>query len=312
MRGGSSVTPNGSPSGRSTSYSMSSPVGSFASSRKRSSAVRNSQSRKSSSARPLTAWSSVPGTSPNWAPSDSGATEWTRITAAIPTFKEFVRPDVATSTWAESSEQVNMKASRPRRQPAGGSHAAAERATGFEPATSSLGSWHSTPELRPRGAECVRPSRPVSTTPLRLLVPPRHDPLPRSLEGELLVRAGLERRHVHALGRYDCALRVQQLEAQLEGIVGLLANVRDHTPDSRALLVHRERAHRDLDRDQLALLQVVEGRVALVPKLVSAGELHEHGPVQRVEAVQRPRHGQRARAVSHDVVDRKSTRLNSS
>src|SRR6266508_3748666 len=26
-----------------------------------------------------------------------------------------------------------------------------ERATGFEPATSSLGSWHSTPELRPRG-----------------------------------------------------------------------------------------------------------------------------------------------------------------
>src|SRR6266487_3224918 len=27
----------------------------------------------------------------------------------------------------------------------------AERATGFEPVTSSLGSWHSTPELRPRG-----------------------------------------------------------------------------------------------------------------------------------------------------------------
>jgi hypothetical protein len=26
-----------------------------------------------------------------------------------------------------------------------------ERAMGFEPTTSSLGSWHSTPELRPRG-----------------------------------------------------------------------------------------------------------------------------------------------------------------
>src|SRR2546426_7566086 len=152
MRGGSSVTPNGSPSGRSTSYSISSPVGSLASSRNWSSAVRNSQSRKSSSARPLTAWSSVPGTSPNRAPSDSGATAWTRITAATPTFKEFVRPDVATSTRAESSEHVNMRTSRPRRQPAGGSQAAAERATGFEPATSSLGSWHSTPELRPRGS----------------------------------------------------------------------------------------------------------------------------------------------------------------
>src|SRR2546427_7878076 len=121
MRGGSSVTPSGSPSGRSTSYSIAAPVGSAAWSRKRSSAVRNSQSRKSSSERPLTAWSSVPGTSPNAAPSESGATEWTRITAATPTFKEFVRPDVATSTRAESSEHVNMKAKRPRRQPAGGS-----------------------------------------------------------------------------------------------------------------------------------------------------------------------------------------------
>jgi hypothetical protein len=29
-----------------------------------------------------------------------------------------------------------------------------ERATGLEPATSSLGSWHSTTELRPRDPEC--------------------------------------------------------------------------------------------------------------------------------------------------------------
>src|SRR5438874_13258372 len=33
---------------------------------------------------------------------------------------------------------------------------AAERATGFEPVTSSLGSWHSTPELRPRKAQLGR------------------------------------------------------------------------------------------------------------------------------------------------------------
>src|SRR5262249_49358017 len=30
-----------------------------------------------------------------------------------------------------------------------------ERATGVEPATSSLGSWHSTTELRPRRAHCI-------------------------------------------------------------------------------------------------------------------------------------------------------------
>src|SRR2546426_8684086 len=52
IRGGSSVTPIGSPSGRSMSYSTASPVGRRAAKRKRSSAVRNSQSRKSSSGRP--------------------------------------------------------------------------------------------------------------------------------------------------------------------------------------------------------------------------------------------------------------------
>src|SRR5437773_662826 len=63
IRGGSSVTPIASPSGRSTSYSTASPSGWVTDRRNRSSAVRNSQSRKSSSARPLTAWSSIPGTS---------------------------------------------------------------------------------------------------------------------------------------------------------------------------------------------------------------------------------------------------------
>src|SRR5438067_115771 len=74
MRGASSVTPIGRPSGRSTSYSTASPPGNVADRTNCSSAVKNSQSRKSSSARPLTVWSSVPGTSPSAAPSEPGAT----------------------------------------------------------------------------------------------------------------------------------------------------------------------------------------------------------------------------------------------
>src|SRR2546425_11273122 len=67
--------------GRSMSYSTASPVGRRAAKRKRSSAVRNSQSRKSSSGRPLTANSSVPGASRSSPPMESGATDCTRITA---------------------------------------------------------------------------------------------------------------------------------------------------------------------------------------------------------------------------------------
>src|SRR4029077_6460658 len=43
-----------------------------------------------------------------------------------------------------------------------------ERATGFEPVTSSLGSWHSTPELRPRNpvSHCINsPSQAQFTCP---------------------------------------------------------------------------------------------------------------------------------------------------
>src|SRR6266704_1828174 len=62
------------------SYSTSSPPGKRARSRNCSSAVRNSQSRKSSSGRPSIASSSVPGLSPNSAPNVPGATACTRIT----------------------------------------------------------------------------------------------------------------------------------------------------------------------------------------------------------------------------------------
>src|SRR5437773_1732430 len=91
MRGASSTTPIGNPSGRSTSYSTSSPDGVRARSTNASSAVRNSQSRKSPSSRPLTVSNSDPGARPNAAPSEFGATASTRITTP-PTLKGVYEP----------------------------------------------------------------------------------------------------------------------------------------------------------------------------------------------------------------------------
>src|SRR6266581_8739600 len=91
MRGASSATPIGTPSGRSTSYSTSSPDGVRARSTNASSAVRNSQSRKSPSSRPLTDSNSNPGARPRAAPSEFGATASTRITTP-PTLKGVYEP----------------------------------------------------------------------------------------------------------------------------------------------------------------------------------------------------------------------------
>jgi hypothetical protein len=77
-----------------------------------------------------------------------------------------------TRTWATSAiapwERYCGRHDRGREKPrqhgsATGGGASRERATGLEPATSSLGSWHSTTELRPLGApvarrECDRPA----------------------------------------------------------------------------------------------------------------------------------------------------------
>src|SRR5439155_12156875 len=49
---------------------------------------------------------------------------------------------------AERQPTENTKAGKER--PCRPSYLVSERATGFEPVTSSLGSWHSTPELRPQ------------------------------------------------------------------------------------------------------------------------------------------------------------------
>ena len=96
----------------------------------------------------------------------------------------------------------------------------AERATGFEPVTSSLGSWHSTPELRPpvfeqqrreaiyvpgskgeRRRRGVARNRRVSRPSRRPPVPPCSDP--RSVSGHLerLIRPRVERRHLLWLRR---------------------------------------------------------------------------------------------------------------
>ena len=69
-----------SPSGRSTSNTTSSPLGSRASITSSSSAVRNSQSRKSAISRPFTDRSSVPGSIPSSAAMLSG---WTRLTRTM-------------------------------------------------------------------------------------------------------------------------------------------------------------------------------------------------------------------------------------
>src|SRR2546425_5025207 len=58
----------------------------------------------------------------------------------------------ARSGVAEAARRQHRAATAGERMgSSGGRGRERERATGFEPATSSLGSWHSTPELRPRG-----------------------------------------------------------------------------------------------------------------------------------------------------------------
>jgi hypothetical protein len=80
IRGGSTVTPSGSSRGRSIANSISAPSGCRNASENSSSAVRNSQSRKSSSSRPLTVSSSVPVLRPSSSAMDPG---WTAVTLII-------------------------------------------------------------------------------------------------------------------------------------------------------------------------------------------------------------------------------------
>src|SRR5712691_1919198 len=103
-----------------------------------------------------------------------------------------------------------------------------ERATGFEPVTSSLGSWHSTPELRPQSGRNVFP-HPARCQSSFLLVPPRGDGFPNRLERELLLLARLGSRYLHRVGRHHLSLQIDELEYQLVGRIRLLAHIR-HGP----------------------------------------------------------------------------------
>ncbi len=81
--GGSSSMPMTSPSPRSISYVTVSPSGSRASTTKSSSAVRNSQSRKSVTRRPFTDNSSVPAAMPSAAAMLPHSTRATRTTGML-------------------------------------------------------------------------------------------------------------------------------------------------------------------------------------------------------------------------------------
>src|SRR5438552_16814473 len=103
-----------------------------------------------------------------------------------------------------------------------------ERATGFEPVTSSLGSWHSTPELRPQSGRNVFP-QPARCQSSLFPIAPRGDGLPSRLERELLLLARLGRRDLHRVGRHYLSLQIDELEYQLVGRIRLLAHIR-HRP----------------------------------------------------------------------------------
>src|SRR2546422_2227342 len=118
-----------------------------------------------------------------------------------------------------------------------------ERPTGFEPATSSLGSWHSATELRPPGASHITHRR--AATLLRL--PERHaeglddlvassfpvDPLADPVEVELLV----ERHRRHLLDP-EAVDPVGLLEAVL--VVHDRLGLVDHTVELLVVPVHED------------------------------------------------------------------------
>src|SRR5262245_6517242 len=101
-----------------------------------------------------------------------------------------------------------------------------ERATGFEPVTSSLGSWHSTPELRPQNwAECARTFRPRQ---LRLfLVAPGDDAVAARVHLDRRTLLGLNGRQRHILRRHDRALVVEKLEHEVQRLTRRRARIGD-------------------------------------------------------------------------------------
>src|SRR5205814_7578987 len=181
------------------------------------------------------------------------------------------------------AESMHGEASRrSRREPA-------ERATGFEPVTSSLGSWHSTPELRPRTstwAGSVPKSCHFINLALGTLVAPGYDVLLISLQFVRLVPSCTDLGHVLWQSCYNITLPVQELEHEFERPGRLGVEVTKQALDAGALLGRREAAHGDFDGERVRERQVVEHGVLFPEKLPPPRDLGERGAVQRIHGIQ--------------------------
>src|SRR2546427_1922084 len=174
-----------------------------------------------------------------------------------------------------------------------------ERATGFEPVTSSLGSWHSTPELRPQSGRNVFP-HPARCQSSFLLVPPRGDGFPNRLERELLLLARLGRRDLHCVGRHYLSLQVDEHKYQLVGRIRLLAHIR-HGPFDVSTRVRRvELAHGHVaNQRRVAQPVVVQRRVDLSVLLLRVRHDLDAGAVHRIDGEQPASHRQRRHRIAH-------------
>src|SRR3989454_1651859 len=174
-----------------------------------------------------------------------------------------------------------------------------ERATGFEPVTSSLGSWHSTPELRPQYGRNVFP-HPARCQSSFLPIAPRGDGLTSRLERELLLLPRLGRRHLDGVGRHDLSLQVDELKYQLVRRIRLLAHIR-HEPLYVSTGVRRvELAHHHIaNQGRVTQPVVIERRVDLAVLLVCVGHDLDAGAVHRINGEQTARHRQRRHRIAH-------------
>src|SRR5262245_37988815 len=120
---------------------------------------------------------------------------------------------------------------------------------GFEPTTSSLGSWHSTPELRPPTAQkCLVPR--ASSTASLLVIAPGDDAGRGSLDLQRMRAAPIERRDLDGLTGDHVALGAEELEHELQRRAALVVIVRDQPAEARALRAGGEAGDVDFDGEQ--------------------------------------------------------------
>src|SRR5882762_3166185 len=174
-----------------------------------------------------------------------------------------------------------------------------ERATGFEPVTSSLGSWHSTPELRPRSGRNVFP-HPALCQSLFLAIAPRRDADAIRLELERMALRWLERGHLYGIGGDHLARQVHKLEYQLQRRARGRSRVR-HGPFYISSEVRRVELADCYLRDQcrVANAKVMQRRIDLAVLLLRERHDANRRPVHRIDRQQSPGHRQRRHRVAH-------------